>query len=356
MTSSIRFFASVLALSSLCGLLDSNRPAHSAPIYAEGHADIGVNYITEGGPHFTLRSRFDSNVLTENAANPTEITNQVFPAEAVAIRVRDENPPMLRQRKVDEESMEVLYDLTGPEWDFLGVAQGEPVWTLPQTSEVGKPFFGFATDNLTPSQWSGPISFTLEEVVAGPVGGHVSMWQNDFFGQPTVKFASSDGINIVLGGVDDGSDDDFTQNIGGHDHYNWGFSKPGVYQLRLGAYGNRIGVGQVHGTGVFTFLVGDSAGSQLTGDYDLNGVVDGSDFLLWQRTFGSAVTVGSGADGSGNGLIDAADLDVWRDNFGAVASATNTLATNVPEPTSLMLLASSCLCIRLLGIRQVLTS
>ena len=343
--------ASLLALGSL---LSVHRQAYAAPVYAAGHADIGVNYVTAGGPHFTFRTRFDGDSLSENPADPHDIRNQIFSAEAVAIRVRDDDPPRLREQKVDEETMEVLYDLTGPEWDFLGVAQGEPVWTLPQTSEIGKPFFGFATDNLSPpSSWDGPISFALEEIVSGPAGGEVSMWQNDFFGNPTVMFASSDGISIELGGADDSEDDDFPQNIGGHDHYNWGFSEPGVYQIRLGAYANRVGVGQVQGTGIFTFLVGDAAGGSLAGDYDANGVVDGNDFLLWQRTFGSTVTVGSGADGSGNGSIDAADLDLWRSNFGAGGSSASPAAASVPEPSSVSLLLGLCAGIRLLAVKRV---
>jgi ELWxxDGT repeat protein len=53
------------------------------------------------------------------------------------------------------------------------------------------------------------------------------------------------------------------------------------------------------------------------GDYDVNGIVDGSDFLAWQRGFGSAATpAGSGADGDGSGAIDAGDLRVWAEHFG----------------------------------------
>lgn len=345
----LRLVALTALLSWTCMSLGSQQ-ARAVPVYAEGHADVGVSYVATGGPHCTFFMRFDSDSQSENPANPTDIADQILPAEAVAIRVRDDDPPVLRERKVDEQTMEVLYDYTGPEWDFLGVAPGEPLWTLPQASEIGKPFLGLATDNLTAAQWSGPISFALEEVVSGPPAGQVSYGLTDFFGQPSVNFASSDGINIVLGGVDDSADDDFSQNIGGHNHYTWWFSQPGVYQVRLGAYGTRVGIGEVHGTGVLTFLVGDAA-ALAPGDYDVNGVVDGADFLLWQRTLGATVALGSGADGSGNGSIDAADLAVWRDHFGE--GTTSPVAAGVPEPTSLTLLLALCFGVRATALNRV---
>jgi prepilin-type N-terminal cleavage/methylation domain-containing protein/prepilin-type processing-associated H-X9-DG protein len=74
----------------------------------------------------------------------------------------------------------------------------------------------------------------------------------------------------------------------------------------------------------------------LAGDYNGNQVVDGADFLLWQRSFGSVATpAGSGADGNGNGSVEAGDLTVWRDAFGSSAAAP--LAAAVPEPATWVL-------------------
>jgi surface-anchored protein len=317
--------------------------AAAVPVYYAGHADIGVDYLADPA-RFELKIRFDGNSLFEDG---TMLPFQRVAPESVAIRTPD--PPILRERKVDEETMEVEYDLTGPEWNFLGVEVGEPLWSMPQTNDPAKPFFGFATDTLNPSQWSGPLAWSLEAVLSAPSGGEISLWQTDFFGSPTVKYASADGVNVVLGGVDDEQDDDFPQGVGGHDHYHWGFSKPGVYRVQLGATGMRVGVGQVHGSGVFTFLVGDAAGQFVDGDYDEDGDVDGADFLLWQRQLGSAVPAGTAADGSGNGVVDEADLGVWRDNFGAQSSSGSaSAATNVPEPTAIALLLTALVASRLL--------
>jgi VCBS repeat-containing protein len=70
----------------------------------------------------------------------------------------------------------------------------------------------------------------------------------------------------------------------------------------------------------------------LRGDADQNHVVDGADFLAWQRGLGAAATPpGSGADGDGDGAVNAADVLAWSDNFGiSVGTPTivaGTLAT-----------------------------
>jgi hypothetical protein len=74
----------------------------------------------------------------------------------------------------------------------------------------------------------------------------------------------------------------------------------------------------------------------LAGDFDLNGVVDGADFLAWQQQFGTSVTPGDGADGDGDGMVDADDLALWQGNFGAGGGASAATAA-IPEPASCLL-------------------
>ena len=72
-------------------------------------------------------------------------------------------------------------------------------------------------------------------------------------------------------------------------------------------------------------------------DFNGDGVIDGSDFLAWQRGFSmtSGVELEHG-DANGDGLVDAADLNAWNAAFGTEAAPPNVSApaTAVPEPTT----------------------
>lgn len=61
----------------------------------------------------------------------------------------------------------------------------------------------------------------------------------------------------------------------------------------------------------------------LSGDYNADGVVDGSDFLIWQR------------GGSSNSL-SAGELALWQANYGSSAPPP-AIGTTVPEPSAIML-------------------
>ena len=89
--------------------------------------------------------------------------------------------------------------------------------------------------------------------------------------------------------------------------------------------------------GVFRFATASDAPlpDLVAGDYDYDRDVDGDDFLLWQRDFGS--TVNLAADGSGNQVVDEADLAVWKTAFGGSVTAA------IPEPSSFALLATAAL-------------
>ena len=79
----------------------------------------------------------------------------------------------------------------------------------------------------------------------------------------------------------------------------------------------------------------------LNGDFNLDGVVDEDDFLVWKRDVGLLQESVSGplvADGDDNGRVDAADFVVWRNNLGTRWDDDLHVATPVPEPSTMVLI------------------
>ena len=76
-------------------------------------------------------------------------------------------------------------------------------------------------------------------------------------------------------------------------------------------------------------------------DFDGDGDVDGRDFLIWQRGFGSAGSLATG-DANNDGNVDADDLAIWQTQYGGVPelAAANVA---VPEPASAILLLTAAL-------------
>lgn len=80
-----------------------------------------------------------------------------------------------------------------------------------------------------------------------------------------------------------------------------------------------------------------TAFADLAGDYNRDALVDGGDFLQWQRDFGSAaIPAGSAADGNADGQVNDLDLAIWRSNFGVASTAA--FVQSVPEPNSVAIL------------------
>jgi hypothetical protein len=69
-------------------------------------------------------------------------------------------------------------------------------------------------------------------------------------------------------------------------------------------------------------------------DFDLDGDVDGDDFLIWQASFG----VDGGGDGDGDGDTDGDDFLIWQTEFG---SGSGLAGAVVPEPASIVLLLAA---------------
>ncbi len=76
---------------------------------------------------------------------------------------------------------------------------------------------------------------------------------------------------------------------------------------------------------------------EFRGDYNLDGIVDAADYVVWRNTTGTSVEPFTGADGNGDGLVNVLDYTVWKNFFGMTNPATGGLlspATTVPEPNT----------------------
>ncbi|WP_166831190.1 FG-GAP-like repeat-containing protein [Thalassoroseus pseudoceratinae] len=126
------------------------------------------------------------------------------------------------------------------EFAFLGAEPGSHIYLLPQSgappmvpdlgiSTSTSPRNAFATyTNMDPRVDSDAAWIEMQLLgMRGPEGGQFSLY-NSSLDEPTVWMASSDGI--------DDSDSLFTP-ASSHGHYNWAFTKPGVYEIDVFASG-----------------------------------------------------------------------------------------------------------------------
>lgn len=84
------------------------------------------------------------------------------------------------------------------------------------------------------------------------------------------------------------------------------------------------------------------------GDINLDGHVDGRDFLAWQRGIGTGHGSLTQGDLNGDGNVDGRDLQVWQNVYGAGSSLAS--ATAVPEPGAIFM--GLCAATMILGLRK----
>lgn len=202
------------------------RHCEAGALFTEGHGHIGPHYANHGGhAHFHLHMALEEGSVVGGVPLPGPGETEFDPSEILtAVPATGAVQP------------------AGSEWNFIGAGSGNSYFRLPETEIGGVPSLAIVTEELIPSEWTGPITFTLESIVSGPPGGQVSLWVNDI-GGPIVKFSTFAGISS------------FELDPGEHLHVNWGFTQPGIYQVKIGVSGTNATDGFAAGSDVFTFVV-----------------------------------------------------------------------------------------------------
>lgn len=191
-----------------------------AAVYTEGHADLGVAY-EDGELHFHFHGEgavIDGQDVEDQEYDPADI---IIQGASTSLLVLPEG-----------------FDLAG-----LGKSAGDSVWVLPWTQEPGLPFLGTASEELNPADWIGGITFTLGTIVSPSGSGHFAMWRYGVFGDVLLDMSSLTGPGSV------------TTATGGHDHFNFGFTEPGEWEITLTASGTHVTDGFKSDTETFRFQI-----------------------------------------------------------------------------------------------------
>ena len=237
----------------------------------------------------------------------------------------------------------------GEAFDFLGLETGEKLAVLPQNEEEGLLFLGAGADEIEPGSVGSFFEddprinaegeyIRIELVgVDGPEGGNFFLYQTDGFGAPTVFLNTADGIQA------DGTPSDTLFLLpGGHDHYNWAFTKPGTYEITVQA--NAI-AGTDDMTPIsseeetFTFFVEGNeeeeeeetpvVGQDTTGIYAVGGGTGVSSFTVYNADNSVAYSVSPFGDGFTGG-VRVATVDLTGDGVPDVVAGTGPgIATSV---------------------------
>jgi hypothetical protein len=261
-----RKFSAVLIVVAAFTIL-AGRPAGATPYnYVAGHGDIGLSYDS-GSDSLRIYLNFNASEVSTTGvldANGNLLTSTQLNAL--------QNPAgtgewsMAEFRVVVPASQRFLR-APGSDWDFVGVEAGEPYWELPQSPLQGVPYFGFERRPTSLPD----TTFTLGNVLSAPEGGIISAWQYDTSGEnPDL------GLNRYWSTAPDFESANAIALAGSHQHFNFGFSQPGLYQFEI--IGTTSATTQ-QALGVLTVNVVPEPSTAALG----SGLVAAASWWLWRR-------------------------------------------------------------------------
>ncbi|WP_207914319.1 choice-of-anchor M domain-containing protein [Micromonospora sp. KC213] len=202
-------------------------------VLSKGHTDaVDVHY--EGGA-LSLKVN-DDTVSPAVKRDPADVTFQVLPEAAMAVP-------------------------DDPRFAFLGPA-GSPVWLLPMTQDPDLLWPGWNTTTLDSGVFEGNKVRLSLVGVQGP--GTVTLFTQDSFGGPIIKFRGDDGLPDAI-----------DVPVKTHAHSNWAFSALGSYTLTFQAdatlaNGTTVSTGPVD----YSFVVGELSGGGPEVGLSISGMAD----------------------------------------------------------------------------------
>ncbi len=189
-----------------------------AEVYIIGHADLGVGF-ENNNLHLHLHAEdtlglFGGGTRPAGEYEPDDLLIGV-PGPSVARPV-------------------------GSQWNFLASSAGAPIWFLPQGSDPNKPFLGLGTEDLLVADgWTTPLTWSFNSIttISGSTS-EFSMWQSDAFGSPSVFASTLVPTTNPLGA------NKWAQSAFSHDHFNYGFTGEGVYDVNFTIAGTNATLNQ----------------------------------------------------------------------------------------------------------------
>lgn len=152
----------------------------------------------------------------------------------------------------------------------------------------------------------------------------------DSFTYRAYDFVNESNIGTVRIYVGNSGDYNADGVINGRDFLAWqrGFGRSVASTLTDGD-GNLDGLVDAQDLLIWQEQYVDTSPSPSHGDSDGDGDVDGRDFLAWQRGYGiSSGATASDGDGNADGAVNAEDLFIWQTSY---ESPTNIIATNTSD-------------------------
>ncbi len=238
-----------------------------------------------------------------------------------------------------EMEFESLVTNNGPDGDIYGK---DAIFRFNGGLDNSGNVFLDNTTIWTPGTFQTQAALVLAPSTSTLIGDLDMAGSNSFFielGDPKYSRLEIAGDAAVAGLISIGLSQDYNPEIG--DSFEIMFADDGV----AGTFSS-VAAPFING---FSFTVGYlpnavvinvEAGGVFNADFDMNGQIDGNDFLIWQRGLGitTGATLGDG-DANADGMVNADDLAVWRFQTGQGPSRPAFSA--VPEPASLALLLAA---------------